>query len=475
MGLSKSFQSVLCAGAALALLFSLDIVVNSRVFPLFYYFAPFAKDIATVAGAIALLVIALVALKRPFPFVTFAMGVGFAAAAALGLALIVMGTTAASAPVTVTGAILFSVGGRTVVLMYACFALVALNRRQASAALLGALIAQYPLGALAAALPLVGALGYVGVAPFAALVLARKGGAGSVLSGQGKQPLADLSIANPRSFLPFSSIVFLTFGLFNIATGCQLTYLAEEGIPQSTASSLVLLAVLAVLALCRRPLSGDTLVKLSCLFILTGFLLVPLTGLRDSAAQALLPLTPGLFSLGSSLLTLVFYLVFSEIGRRNRFGAVPLFAFGYAVIRFGFAGGALLGSLMNENESTAVAVSVAMAFIFAAYGILLLGKVSFRDLIDNVRAIPEPSPDALPASAPLERDLAERCEGVIADFGLTPRESEILTLLAQGRSIAVIQDGLVVSRNTVKTHVKNIYAKLDVHSQQELIDVVRRY
>ena len=61
------------------------------------------------------------------------------------------------------------------------------------------------------------------------------------------------------------------------------------------------------------------------------------------------------------------------------------------------------------------------------------------------------------------------------DFGLTRRESEILLLLAQGRSISVIQEKLVVSKNTVKTHVKNIYNKLDVHSQQELIDLVRRF
>ena len=35
-----------------------------------------------------------------------------------------------------------------------------------------------------------------------------------------------------------------------------------------------------------------------------------------------------------------------------------------------------------------------------------------------------------------------------------------------------IRDMLVLSRNTVKTHVQNIYAKLGVHSQQELIDLV---
>ena len=45
-------------------------------------------------------------------------------------------------------------------------------------------------------------------------------------------------------------------------------------------------------------------------------------------------------------------------------------------------------------------------------------------------------------------------------------------LLARGRTSPVIQEKLVLSHNTVKTHVRHIYAKLDVHSQQELISMV---
>lgn len=55
---------------------------------------------------------------------------------------------------------------------------------------------------------------------------------------------------------------------------------------------------------------------------------------------------------------------------------------------------------------------------------------------------------------------------------LTPREEEILRYLARGRNTAYIQEKLVVSPHTVKTHVYNIYKKLDVHSQQQLIDLV---
>ena len=53
-----------------------------------------------------------------------------------------------------------------------------------------------------------------------------------------------------------------------------------------------------------------------------------------------------------------------------------------------------------------------------------------------------------------------------------PRETEVFALLAQGRTVGVIREKLVISLNTARFHTKNIYAKLGVHSQQELIDVV---
>lgn len=57
-------------------------------------------------------------------------------------------------------------------------------------------------------------------------------------------------------------------------------------------------------------------------------------------------------------------------------------------------------------------------------------------------------------------------------FGLTEREGEVLRLLATGRNAASIQDALCVSYNTVKVHKRNIYMKMDIHSQQELLDVM---
>jgi DNA-binding CsgD family transcriptional regulator len=47
---------------------------------------------------------------------------------------------------------------------------------------------------------------------------------------------------------------------------------------------------------------------------------------------------------------------------------------------------------------------------------------------------------------------------------LTPRESEVLRLLARGRSYGQIALQLGVSINTVATHIKKLYLKLDVHT-----------
>lgn len=55
------------------------------------------------------------------------------------------------------------------------------------------------------------------------------------------------------------------------------------------------------------------------------------------------------------------------------------------------------------------------------------------------------------------------------EYGLTTREKEILQLLVDGMSKKHVADRLSISLFTVDTHLKNIYAKLHVHSQIDVI------
>ena len=55
---------------------------------------------------------------------------------------------------------------------------------------------------------------------------------------------------------------------------------------------------------------------------------------------------------------------------------------------------------------------------------------------------------------------------------MTSRQAEVLLCLAQGRNAGYIAQKFTISTHTAKSHIYNIYNKLGIHSQQELLDIV---
>lgn len=117
-------------------------------------------------------------------------------------------------------------------------------------------------------------------------------------------------------------------------------------------------------------------------------------------------------------------------------------------------------------------ISAVIVFVLVAYVLFVLGSFSFSKTIESVspsvdvKVVEEKGGDGV------EGSLEERCSRLAEDACLTEREREVFLLLAHGRNARYIQETLVVSYNTVKTHVSHVYAKLGVHSHQELIDLV---
>lgn len=60
------------------------------------------------------------------------------------------------------------------------------------------------------------------------------------------------------------------------------------------------------------------------------------------------------------------------------------------------------------------------------------------------------------------------------DSPLSNRETEILSSLATGKTYKITADNLHIGMETVKSHVKNIYTKLDVCTKSEAIELARR-
>lgn len=111
------------------------------------------------------------------------------------------------------------------------------------------------------------------------------------------------------------------------------------------------------------------------------------------------------------------------------------------------------------------------------------GTAQVGDLSETERSAPFPvsieeTPHPRKAStAQIPRDFNPRqvaVEELARIYLLTPREKEVLEFMARGRDVQFISESLVLSINTVRTHVQNIFSKLGVHSKQEILSEVEK-
>lgn len=165
-------------------------------------------------------------------------------------------------------------------------------------------------------------------------------------------------------------------------------------------------------------------------------------------------------------------------------------AFGKSVSTFGVMyAGEFLGiasalvlvpitSVMQVCVALAGALLVSYVFFFTEADFLLISKKaeptrqkeaigSVSSAVDGLDEDPENS-----TKPRIEASLEDICDAISVEFGLTPRESEILPSVARGRTLARIQQELFISSSTVNTHIRHIYAKCGVAGRQELLDFV---
>ena len=144
------------------------------------------------------------------------------------------------------------------------------------------------------------------------------------------------------------------------------------------------------------------------------------------------------------------------------------------VLLYGLAGGLLIVVLrVVEYRYLVVERSVEIygaliAALFSAFGIWLGLRLTRPRETIVVREVAVPVPVSVPVPTPT---AFMRDAGRIEALGVTPRELEILELMAAGMSNREIAEKLFVSENTVKTHSSRLFEKLGAKRRTQAVQL----
>ena len=138
------------------------------------------------------------------------------------------------------------------------------------------------------------------------------------------------------------------------------------------------------------------------------------------------------------------------------------------ILLYGTLGGILIAVLkLVEYRFLVVEHSLEIyggivAALFAALGIWLGLKLTRTRETVVVREVP------VPTRGPFVRNAASQQQ-----LGITPREMEILELIAAGLSNREIAERIYVSENTVKTHAASVFEKLSARRRTQAVQLAK--
>lgn len=310
-------------------------------------------------------------------------------------------------------------------------------------------------------------------------------------------------LAPARAFYRFLVVVGILGIAANFGKGAYQAVvspaqLAGDGSVTTFVTALCLAAFVVAAALKSQDLNFGHLFYPMALVIIFSLLVPYFFPVNASVGVVLAGVAFELFDV------LMWYL-FSYIVFQSKASAVLVVALGRAVIAFGVTAGNALGTLCATVQVDALPVSTVVFVILFVAAVAVFFLFPEKQVDRLLLPIPDEDEPGASGEAPTasEGAMGTGAAGANADGGgtaaadidggsrhgrwkraclrlgdeaqLTEREKEVLVLLACGRGSQSISDELTISLYTTRAHTRNIYAKLDVHSRQELADRVRAY
>ncbi|WP_281655299.1 helix-turn-helix domain-containing protein [Eggerthella sinensis] len=204
----------------------------------------------------------------------------------------------------------------------------------------------------------------------------------------------------------------------------------------------------------RTSLNLGVLYRIAMSVWALAFVLIALVG-HDNATMVFF-----MASLSSVLFEVLTWALLVEIARTTHFSALLVFAVGRLAVHLGIVAG--------EVVAFALIGDVVLFAVVAVFVLAVSAGFTFADR-DTTFAFESPTPAKLERIVPAASDVDARIAALAETYQLSPREKEVFALWVTGHGSKYIQEKFVISPATVKTHVRHIYEKCDVHNRAELM------
>lgn len=262
--------------------------------------------------------------------------------------------------------------------------------------------------------------------------------------------------------------IFLLMALYGFAYGIleARAYTGLFGPHSSPGVLIVALVIFFGVALRREQFDFNSIVRIALPLTVAALWLVPLLGLEATVLSG--PCAIG----GYTAATVLIMALCSNMCYRHGVSAIWLFGIERS-LRLGFMflgrGVASVGAQASPGSIDGDLLISGLAMIAVITATLLLMS---QKNVEGQWGISFLNGTGKSRGALRAQRLAERCDEVAAEHHLTARELEILKLLAQRKTVGMIERDLFIANGTAKAHVRHIYQKLDIHSREELFQLL---
>lgn len=257
----------------------------------------------------------------------------------------------------------------------------------------------------------------------------------------------------PLRLLGLVALYGLIEGLCALRIGAGYAWLVGS---HSTWATLVGGVLLFVCAYCLSDrLDFTRLYRTPTVLMVCGLLFVPLFGFGGSVFGAFC------VSVSSTLFGCVVFLLLCDLSKRKGVAALWLFGLEESLVLVEHVSGGIEslifdGAVLAPYGDAVVSVTgIALVAVFTAVSLSGRGRATETEVLSE------------------QERLLVACDTAARTWGLTPREVEVLRLLAQGKSLSAVARELIIAEGTAKAHTQHIYEKAGVSRRQELLEAVR--